>query len=231
MKKYGVPIVNGLLLIFGTLGLGFTIFGGGFMNTGTFRYYTVQSNLLAMLTAAVTLFFWLRCRNGRALPAAAERLRLTSTVAITLTFLVFSVMLTPKMIADGQGAYLTSPGNLFVHNLVPICAILDWCLFASTKKLKTAEALYGLLPAFVYLCFVHLCVTLGLDFSGNTVPYFFFDYQAYGWLDITSDGLGVIYWIAILAAVLLGLGFAFLGIARRRERRAEVRAEKAEKAA
>lgn len=221
MKKYGVFIINGLLIIFGLLGLYFTIFGEGFMNTGTFRYYTVQSNILAMLMAVVIIIFEARRLKGRAVPAVVEHLRLMSTVAITLTFLVFSVMLTPKLIADGQGSYLTTPGNLFVHNLVPICAILDWCLFAGATKIKRAGVLCGLIPAFLYMCFVHVCVTIGLDFSGNAVPYFFFDYQTYGWLSIGSAGLGVIYWIVILAIVLLLLGSAFLLLARRRTQKSK----------
>ncbi len=218
MKKYSAMVLQLLLLVFGMLGLGFTIFGEGFMNTGTFLYYTVQSNLLAMLTALVMLFFEVRCRRGGEIPAAAEFLRLLSAVAITLTFLVFSLMLTPKMLADGEGAYLTSPGNLFVHNLVPICAILDWCLFGSARKLRRGSALCGLAPAFAYICFVYVCVVNGITFSGKTVPYFFFDYQTYGWLRI-GGGLGVVYWVALLALVLIALGYAFLAIARHREAR------------
>ncbi len=219
MKKYGAILLNLSTVVFGMLGLGFSIFGQGFMNSSTFLYYTIQSNLLAMLTAGVVLVFERRRLRGREIPTGVQFLRLFSTIAITLTFLVFSLMLTPQIIAEGNGAYLVSPGNLFVHNLVPICAILDWCLFGSAKKLKRGSAYCGTVPALAYVCFVYICEACGVKFSGNTFPYFFLDYQTYGWFRIGSGGIGVMYWIILLAGVLIGLGFAFLAIARRRESR------------
>lgn len=217
MKKYGAIIINLLTVIFGCLGLGFTIFGEGFMNNDTFLFYTVQSNILAMLTAALLVVFECRKLKGYIIPKAVQFLRLFSTVAITLTFLVFSVMLTPQMLMNGNGDYLTTPGNLFVHNLVPICAIIDWCLFGSAKGFKKISAFCGMIPALAYVAFAYICVALGIKFSGNTVPYFFLDYQTYGWFSVKNGGIGVIYWIVILAGVLIGIGFGFIAIARNRE--------------
>lgn len=218
LKKYNVVFLNLLILIFGIIGLCFTVFSDGFMNKGAFMYYTVQSNLFAMLTAAIVAFFEYRRRKGKEIPPAVQHLRLISTIAITLTFLVFSVMLTPEMIRNGDGDYLTSPSNIFVHNLVPIGAILDWCFFGSAKELKKGSFLFGMVPAFMYVCYVYICVVLGLKFSEDAiVPYFFLDYQTYGWFRI-GGGLGVVYWIVILAGVLVGLGYAFSAIAARREK-------------
>lgn len=229
MKKYGAIILNLLLLCFGICGLWFTVFDtNGFMNTGTFLYYTVQSNLLAMFTSVVLVIFEIRRLRGHEIPTGVMFLRLFSTIAITLTFLVFSLMLTPQMIIEGNGAYLTSPGNLFVHNLVPIAAILDWCFFGSAKKLKRGSAFCGTVPAIAYVIFVFVCVGRGIKFSGNTVPYFFLDYQRYGWFKISPGGIGVAYWIVILAVVLIGLGLGFTAIARLRERGKSARASQGE---
>lgn len=224
MKKNGSILLNLFLLLFGICGIGFTVFGDGFMNTDAFLYYTMQSNLLAMLTAAVSLVFEARRRRNKAIPKAVDFLRLLNVIAITLTFLVFSLMLAPKMIMDGSGDYLLSPGNLFVHNLVPICAILDWCFYGNTARLKRSSALCGMAPALAYVCFVYVCVAGGIPFSGNTVPYFFLDYQTYGWLKI-GGGIGVVYWIVLLAGVLVGLGYAFMAIARHRDHRNSQTAE------
>lgn len=221
MKKYGAILLNALIVVLGAVGLCLTIFGEGFMNTGTFMYYTVQSNIFAMATAAVTVVFELRRLGGHEIPAAVQFLRLLSSIAITLTFLVFSLMLTPEMLMNGNGDYLKSPSNIFVHNLVPIGAILDWCLFGSAKKLKRAAAFCGMVPALLYVCYVYLCVGLGIRFAEEAlVPYFFLDYKTYGWFSL-QNGLGVAYWIVILAGVLAGLGFGFIAIVRRREGKAE----------
>ncbi len=219
MKKYGAIIINEFLIIFGFCGLYLTILGDGFMNSGTFLYYTVQSNILAMLNAVVVLIWEIRRLRGYEIPARVEALRLFSTIAITLTFLVFSLMLTPVMIMDGQGWYLTTPANIFVHNIVPILAILDWCFFGSAKKLSSKHAYSGIIPAFLYVCFVYICVGLGITFSGNTVPYFFLDFETYGWFSFGKGGVGVAYWIVILGVVLVILGKTFMAIANRREKR------------
>lgn len=189
------------------------------MDTGTFRYYTIQSNILSMLVAAVALIFEIWRVLGRAIPAWVYRLRFVSAIAITLTYLVFAVLLTPVMIRDGNATYLASAGNLMVHKAVPICAMLDWFLFGSVKKMKRRDIVWGLLPALCYVFFVYYCVGKNLTFSGNMVPYFFFDYTQYGWFRIGDGGLGVVYWIVILAGVLVGLGFLFMGIVRKREQR------------
>lgn len=223
MKKYSVILLNLLTVIFGACGLGFTIFGDGFMNSGTFLYYTVQSNILAMLTSMVLIVFEWHSLKGYEVPNAVQFFRLLSAVAITLTFLVFSLMLTPQMIIEGNGAYLRSPGNIFVHNLVPVCAILDWCLFGSAAKLRKVDSLCGMVPAFAYVCFAYICVARGIRFSDNVFPYFFLDYKTYGWFRIGNGGIGVIYWIIILAVVLYGLGRVFTSIANRREKNRGIR--------
>lgn len=220
MKKYSAVLLNALIIVLGVCGIGFTLFSEGFMNADTFLYYTVQSNLLVIFTAAVVLFFeYRRLREGKEVPREVQFLRLFSTVAITLTFLVFSLMLTPQMLLEGNGAYLTTPGNLFVHNLVPIGAILDFCFFGSVKNLKKRCGFCGLIPALAYLFFVFICVACGVTFSGNTVPYFFVDFKTYGWLRISGAGIGVLYWVLILAVLLIGLGFGYMAVARKRENR------------
>lgn len=189
------------------------------MNAGTFLYYTMQSNIFAIGTAIVVLLCEVRRLKGKPFPIGVQYLRLLSAIAITLTFLVFSLMLTPQMIMEGNAWYLLSPGNFFVHNLVPIGAILDWCLFGSAKNLKKISGCSGMIPALAYVLFVYLCVALGIRFGFNKVPYFFLDYEAFGWFRIGVGGIGVFYWIAILGIVLAIVGYLFLAIAKKRERR------------
>lgn len=220
MKKYAPIILNSLIVVFGCLGLGFSIFGDGFMNADTFKYYTIQSNILAMLTAAGMLVFEVLQLKGKTIPVGIQIWRMVSTIAITLTFLVFSLMLTPEMIIQGNSWYLFTPGNIFVHNLVPIGAILDLCLFGSVKEMKKGWAFLGMAPALLYVCFVYISVACGSTFSGNIVPYFFLDYTTISWFSIGEAGIGVAYWIIILAGVLALLGWGFWSLVALREKRA-----------
>ena len=49
----------------------------------------------------------------------------------------------------------------------------------------------------------HLAVRYDVD---SIVPYYFLDYQKLGWLRISGNGIGVIYWILLISVVMLGIG-------------------------
>lgn len=220
MKRYGSILLNAALLVFGICGQYFTLHGTpGFMQRDSLLYYTMQSNLLVMGVAVLTLVFELRRLGGRPIPPVVCLIRLVGTVAITLTFVVFSLMLTPPMLMSGGFRYLLTPGNLCVHNLVPIAAILDWCLFGSAKGLRRGFWGFCLIAPGAYAAFALIRSALGLRISGQHVPYFFLDYKRFGWLRIGGGGIGVVYWILILCAALIGMAFAFAAIARKREAR------------
>ncbi len=49
----------------------------------------------------------------------------------------------------------------------------------------------------------HLAVRYDVD---SIVPYYFLDYEKLGWLRISGNGIGVIYWILLISMVMLGIG-------------------------
>lgn len=175
------------------------------MKQDSLLYYTIQSNIFVMLTAAVTLVFECRKIKGKPIANAVYTLRFISTVDITLTFVVFALMLSPVFVLQNNAAYLASPGNLLVHNLLPLAAIFDWCFFGSSRHFKKRHTLYALIFPLVYCIFMLTRSFLGLTVDGNLVPYFFLDYQKSGWFTIGKNGLGVAYWIVILTFALLGM--------------------------
>jgi len=48
--------------------------------------------------------------------------------------------------------------------------------------------------------------------EGSIVPYYFLDYEKLGWLRISENGIGVIYWILIISVVMLGIGQLILAL-------------------
>lgn len=216
MKKYGSIVLNVILIIFGLCGQHFTISGiENFMQSDAYCYYTNQSNLLVIAVAVISLIFEIRKINGKDIPKAISLLRLVSTAAITLTFLVFSILLTPVMIKDGSGAYLLSPGNLFVHNLVPIMAIIDWCIYGNSKQIEKSEVFYCAIPPTAYTAFVYIRAAMGLTIGGETAPYFFMNYEKLGWLTVRNGSIGVVYWLIILLVSVVLMGFGFWKAAKR----------------
>lgn len=215
MKKYGAIILNSLLVFVGVLGqIVHIVWQENFMQSSSYAYFTMQSNVWITLTGVLMLVFEVRkYKKGFPIPKWASIVQLVFTVSITLTFLVFSVMLTPVMIAQGNGSYLTSPSNLFLHNIVPIVAIITWCLYGDTSKLKIRDLFFACIPPIYYMIFVHFRVALNMPFGENLVPYFFFDYTVNGWLTIKNGNIGVVYWILILTVAVIGMTFGLWAIA------------------
>ena len=52
----------------------------------------------------------------------------------------------------------------------------------------------------------------GVKFDGEIVPYFFLNYKELGWLSISSNGIGVVYWVIILTILVLAIEFVLLKI-------------------
>lgn len=219
--------IKALLLVLGVVGQIATYGGSSFMSSKLPLFYTNQSNWAIMLIAAVLLVYdVLRlCRGERAPvpPNWLQIVRYAGTVAIALTFVVFSLMLTPQMIMQGKAGYLTSLSNLCVHNLVPLLALLDFFLFGYVIDAKRGTFLWCAVMPLYYTAFALIVSTTGdAPFGPDMkVPYFFFDYVKNGWLRVSADGLGVVWWFLILCAAVLAMGYGIMAAARRVRFRAE----------
>ncbi len=218
---FGAVAIKALLLLIGIVGqLAGTVFDHtDFMSGGHFLYYTHQSNLAVMAVIAVFLVYdILRLVRGARAPMPPNWLmivRFSVTVAIALTFLVFSMLLTPQMIAESHADYLFSINNLCVHNLVPLLAVLDWCLFGYPIRARRWTFLWGAIMPLYYCVFALVLSTTGADAfgSGRKVPYFFFDYDKIGWLRIQNGQPGFVWWFLILCVVVLAMGFGLMAVA------------------
>ena len=214
-------VIKALLLLFGILGQLEGVLSGhtDFMSGGHFLYYTHQSNLVIMAVIAVFLVYdILRLVRGDCAPVPPNWLmivRFSATAAITLTFLVFSVLLTPEMIAEGHASYLFSIGNLCVHNLVPLLAILDWCLFGYPIRAGRWTFLWRTAMPLYYCAFALILSTTGANAfgTGQRVPYFFLDYENNGWLRIQNGQLGLVWWFLILFVAVLAMGLGLMAAA------------------
>lgn len=200
IKPWWPVIIKSLLIILAICGLVASFKGGDFMSSSMLLYFTIQSNIWIAAIAAVFIVFDVqRILNKRESVANVWYIvKFTFTVAITLTFLVFSLMLTPWMISLGQAAYLTSLSNICLHNAVPILAMLDFFLFDFKFKTNKKSFLYGAIMPIYYLIFALICSFSGVDFGrGAKVPYFFL---------ITRPTAGLI-WVTANSASSTGLSF------------------------
>lgn len=175
----------------------------------TLLYFTTQSNIWIAAICLVFLIMDLRSKGKRQISNNLYVVKFMFTVAIMLTFIVFAVILTPLQ----EMNYLLSGSNICLHNLTPIFAIIDFILcdyeYLSSKK----HILLGTILPLLYFA-----VTIALSFSGVTygdnriVPYFFLDYKKLGWLSISDNGFGVIYWVLIMIVLVVSMGAGLLAI-------------------
>lgn len=169
-------------------------------------YFTIQSNIWIAFICAVFLIIDLLTKGNRNIGNWLYVIKFMFTVAIMLTFLVFAVMLSPLM----PKSFLLSPPNIFLHNITPILALIDFLIcdygYVSSKK----HILFGLLMPLYYIVFALSLSFAGVKFNGEIVPYFFFNYQELGWLTIGGGKMGVIYWFLILFVLLLIVGTILL---------------------
>ena len=145
----------------------------GLSGTQCFRYFTTDSNVLAMLVSLLMLVYLLRSFfRGAEIPEWVLILKFVGTVAVTLTFLTVVFFLIPTSHGNPMNFFA---GNTFVlHFSTPVLCVLSLLLFERTPALPFRAVLFALLPTVVY-SFVYAAMIFtkrwpdfyGFTFGGN----------------------------------------------------------------
>ncbi len=184
----------------------FTAGGEGNMQVAgweAFRYFTVDSNVLAALAAASSVPFAVRAlRTGREkIPRALLLFRFVGTAAVAVTFFTVLIFLGP--IYGYPMMYAGS--NLFLHLLCPLFFFLSFLFFTGRgERLPLRLFWLGVLPVVLYGAVYLYCVLI----RGNWPDFYVFN----------SDGRWYVSLVVMLSATaLLSVLFLFL-FSRIRER-------------
>lgn len=185
-----------------------------FMGNGTaLNFYTIQSNILVFITELLLLVSML-LENQIAEKALRKFsvLKYMTTVAITITLVVFWTMLAPYMARDT----LFSFSCILVHLVIPLGMIADYLLTKEEIQSRKMDVLYSLIPPICYLifCFIRANVSEVRLTGGSRFPYWFLDIDEYGWFG-NENGVGVFYWIVLLAFFVLTIGWCLRWIKQR----------------
>lgn len=184
----------------------------GAIETGpkVFLYFTQLSNVLAIIVAAIFIYFDINELREKEVKIHRFMyyLKFAATVGVALTFIVFWALLAK----DEPISYLLSFNNISLHTLAPILMIVEYILFTEDYQVTKKSMTSALIPPLAYFIFAMVLMAFNVTFGGNqTAPYFFLDYKNSGWFGF-SDGLGVFYWIIIVLGIiyLLALFINFL---------------------
>ena len=186
-----------------------------------FMYFTIQSNIAAALICAIGGFLLLR---NKGIGNAWYIVKLAGTVSITLTGVVFAVLLAPVL---GDKAWNIQ--NTLTHVVVPAAAVADFFVAVSGREIKRKNVVYVIIPPMLYAIYAGIGYLEGWDFSkGRNYPYFFLNWGspagAFGFSK-ELPYLGCVWWILILLAFLIAVGRCYMALADRIGRKRAVRGE------
>ena len=117
------------------------------------RYFTVLSNLLAAIAAAAYAVCLIRLLAGGldAVPRGVVLLKYAGAVSVSVTLLTVVLFLGPT---SREGFLIMFAGpNLWLHLVVPVLAVLDFCLLNPDGPLGLTSSLWACLPMALYVLY------------------------------------------------------------------------------
>jgi hypothetical protein len=153
-----------------------------------FSYFTVESNILVAVTAAILV---LRpFSDGR----LWRVIRLQALFGITVTGVVYSTLL--RGIVDLHGAAAIT--NALVHYVAPLLAVAGWLLFGPRPRIDENTLVISLIWPALYVVY-----TLAHGAASGWYPYPFVDVTIHGYVTVLRNGVG-------LNLLLVGVGALFM---------------------
>ena len=149
-KRTFALIANLMIVVFGTIGFVQTYM----MIPNVFVYYTVCSNVLAVVGSVLYVLYILIKKNQKEIPAFVMYLRYAGTCCLALTFIVVITILS----ATGEGTYIENligmtakPPFIFHHFLCPIISFVSFTLFEGDRRLNKKKTIWlAVIPTLVY---------------------------------------------------------------------------------
>ncbi len=202
-KAWAAATVNAVIVVLEIVAFCYNMREGGFP---VFRYYTVESNVLAGL---ISLYYVVCFFVGRGeVPRWMARARYYVTCCLTITFLVVVFVLAPLMPDYTLWRLLSEGSMLYQHLLCPVLAIFSFTVLERDERLTKRDILFSLIPTALYAA-----VTIPLNVARVLRgPYpFLLVYEQPVW----ASCLWVVAIFSLGATI--GAGLYFLGVPRKKK--------------
>lgn len=206
-NRLGALIFRIILFIGCIIGIILNMFIDGNLSLSIFIYYTIQSNILCLVVISIVIIDTIKKiksngTNGSNL--CIPKIKGATTMAITITFLVFHFMLRPTLFDMGLGDYATSPANFMVHYFTPIMFIMDYLLFDKKNNYGWKDPLTWIAIPLVYFVFSIIRAAIGgiIRDTDSRYPYFFIDIDLYGW-KVAFYVFGLIVFFLIVGYIIM----------------------------
>jgi hypothetical protein len=151
-----------------------------------FSYFTIESNLLVAISSAMLAAR--PRRDGR----LYRVLRLDALFGITITGIVYAVLLAPQH--DPHG--INAATNAGLHYVVPALAVVGWLLFGPRPRIDETTLLLALIWPALYIAY-----TLAHGAASSWYPYPFIDAAHLGYATALRNGVGMVVLMAGVATI------------------------------
>lgn len=197
-----ISVVVGTVLSHSAASVAFM--GGG----SAFMFFTIQSNLLIGLICAIGFILLL---GGKEICTAWYVIKFVGTISITLTCLVFCVVLAPTLADKAWNVH-----NALTHVAVPILSIIDFFLTGIHSQLKKRHVFFVMLPPLFYAIYATIGYVSNWKFTPTqNYPYFFLNWGSpagvFGFTD-ELPYMGCGWWIIAILIFLVLVGLLYLWI-------------------
>ena len=198
-------LVSLLLVVSGFLAMS-GVFSGGGLRVRTLAYYTMQSNVLAIVLFSVLFVRTATAlRNSRTGGAGFfSRFEMVCVIDIMLTFIVFWVLLAPTIFTMAEDYRMWSFENLAVHAITPLLCLVDYILFSEPRHLKYRDVFFVVIFPLAYLLGTSLAGLMGYVYTVSLsdglpvrFPYFFYDFDRIGLMSLAYIGAMLVFFLIV----------------------------------
>lgn len=173
-------------------------------NPESIKMFTVQSNFISGIVALVMVVFEILVilKKKEELPLWLKVLKMITTTAVTLTFLVVVFYLGFVAIAEGYSYFIMFRStNFCFHFLTPLSAIISFILFENTNKIKYRLTFLNMIHMVLYTIFYAINVFTHLNPDGSVN-------RAYDWYYfVLGEKYTFIFVVIGMLLITYGIGF------------------------
>lgn len=164
-----------------------------------FRYFTIDSNVLCMISAIIMMIF--DCialkKKGYRTPKWASAFKFVGVVSVTLTFMTVVFFLGPTFPKGYEGLFTGE--NLYLHLLVPLIAIMSYFVFELDHKISWNYSWIGIIPVAIYAIVYLVMVLFVPSTNGGWIDFYGFNINGL-WYYSMPIMLLISYFICIFIA-------------------------------
>ncbi len=160
-----------------------------------FKFFTVQSNVLAGITSLLYIIFLLReNKTKKVIPKTINILRYIATVDLIITFLVVALFL--GFIVEEGYFSMYANANFFYHFAIPVLNLISFVFYENTQKFKLKDSLWGISHLTLYAIF-YLSVVCS-HFNNGSVDLY------YDWYAFAQKGLLIAF---VCGIIVMSFGY------------------------